>query len=266
LGYGLNARSFDPGGWLDVTLYWQALGIPPENYTLAVQLVCAIPGDTSTLINFNTWTGGGTCPTVDWRRGDVIADCYRLSLPRDVSQAQAWNLQVVMFGEGGRLPFSLDGRPAGDAAVLAVIRVGATQANGASQPTSTAVPLPTTFGGAIALDDVEVSREADGLRVILYWRCLAGLSSDYVVFVHVYSADSTLLATGDAPPLAGGFSTSLWEPGDRVTDVHSVELGQDTAVRLGIGWYDPVSGGRQAVSGANGSHLQNDELLVPIEP
>jgi len=270
LGYDLDGTSFEPGEWLELTLYWQALAQPPDHYTLAIQLVSAVPGEMDTLVNFNTWTGGGNYPTGVWHPGDVIADRYRLRLSDDVPRAQGWYLQAILFNstDGARLPFTLGGHPAGDAATLILLRVGASNPEEQAAPETERLASLTYFDGAVALDGVRVAEEEEALDVILWWRSVAPLTEDYVVFVHLYDAGGRLIATADAPPLFGGFPTSLWQPDDRMRDERIVSLLEEEVApsRLGVGWYDPVTGIRLAAMTAGGVRLPDDEVLIPIYP
>jgi hypothetical protein len=273
LGYDLDGTSFEPGEWLDLTLYWRALAQPPDHYTLAIQLVSAVPGETAAPINFNTWTGGGNYPTGVWHPGDVIADRYRLRIPDGVARAQGWILQIALFDldDGTRMPFTLRGHPAGDTASLALLRVGASHQEEHAPSEADRLTSPIYFDGVVALDGVRVVEEGRALGVTLWWQSVAPLPGDYIVFVHLYDSEGRLVATADAPPLSGGFPTSLWRPGDRVRDEHPISLqptNQLTSLplRLGIGWYDPTNGIRLAATTAEGARLPDDEFLIPISP
>ena len=268
LGYDLERTSFEPGEQLDLTLYWQALARPPEHYTLALQMVSAVPEETATLVNLNTWTGGGTYPTGIWHPGDLIVDRYRLHIPDDVPRAQGWWLQAILFSgtDGTRLPFWLDGRPAGSAVTLALLRVGGSDPEEQTPPQSDRLRSPITFDGAVTLDGARVVAEEEALGVTLWWQSLAPLSADYVVFVHLYDAGGQLIATADAPPLSGGFPTSLWQPDDRVCDDRIILLSETVSapLQLGVGWYDQADGSRLAATTADGARLPGDEALLPI--
>jgi len=264
LGYDTSGSSFEPGEWIELVLYWQALNPPSEHLTLAVQLVSVVPEDTSTLVNFNTWTGGGTYPTGHWRPGDIIADSYRLQIPAVVDRAQAWRVQVILFHGDARLPYTLNNQPAGDAAFISLVRVGASSETVQMPAPDEGDLQQVVFGESIAFDGVEILYSADELEVQLRWSCLAALDHDYAVFVHLYDAAGSLLTTGDGPPLAGGFPTSLWQPGDSVVDTHSVTAMSRAAVKLGIGWYDVESGARLDAVGVDGQ-LEDNVLIVPLE-
>ncbi len=303
LGYDLGgeatgAGSLVPGDWIDLTLYWQALGQPRAHHTLAIQLVSAVPGETATLVNFNTWTGGGNYPTGVWQPGEIVADRYRLRLPEDVERAQSWWVQVALFdlAHGARMPFDLAGQPAGDVATLTRLRVGASDPEAQAPAAEQRLDEPVTFGGAISLDGVEITvdgvdtadvadegsgrgpvdRVSEVLHVTLWWRSIAPLTDDYVVFVHLYDTEGRMLSTADGPPLSGGFPTSIWRPDDRVRDDRSIPLtvvdaiiasppsageGSDS-LELGVGWYDAATGLRLPASTADGARLPNDEVLL----
>ncbi len=268
LGYDLDATSFEPGDELDVTLYWHVLAQPPDHYTLAIQLVSAEPGDTATLVNFNTWTGGGTYPTGNWHPGDVIVDNYQLDIPEDVARAQGWVVRAILFDgtSGARLPFTVGGQPGGDGATLGLVRVGASDEATLLPQGDNRLDPPVVFGEAVALEGVDMARSQGNLHVTLWWRSLAQLGQDYIVFVHVYDANRDLVATADGPPLGGGFPSSLWEPGDRVLDERVVPLSEGTEgpLAVGVGWYDPVTGDRLGATGADGWPLPDDTFIIPL--
>jgi len=90
--------------------------------------------------------------------------------------------------------------------------------------------------------------EGERVHVTTWWRALAPLEKDYTTLLHLYDAEGALLAAGDAPPLRGGFPTSLWKPGDLVAD-EFVVLFDGGGEFVGLGWYDPVTGVRLPISG-----------------
>ena len=266
LGYDLSATSVEPSEAFDVTLYWQALTQPSQHHTLAIQLVSAVPGETSTLVNLNTWTGRGNYPTGNWRPGDVIVDEYVIEVPGAVPRTQGWYLRVILFDptDGVRVPFTPEGRPAGDGATLALIRVGCSACGGAHPEGDARIDPPAIFGDAVALEGLDLSRRETDLQVTLWWRSRTGMASDLVVFAHLYDADGQLIATADGPVLGGGFPTSRWKPDDLVVDRRSVSLAGSAQgpFQLGVGWYDPTTGTRLGAVGPDGAGLPDGELLT----
>jgi len=268
LGYDLRADAPGPGHFVDVTLYWRALGRISSDYTLALQLAALAPGDTRTLLNFNTWPGGGNLPTSAWPIGPVIVDRYRVPLPPDTGVTQAWRLQALWYDAqvGARLPLALDAQPGGEALTLDTFRVKGTHQVDATLPDASRLPSPVTFDRAIALTHAQVDAHApaSGLRVRLLWQSLGPLSQDVTIFVHAYDASGKLVATGDGPPLGGNFPTSLWQSGDLVLDEHVMVLPDtlsSSGVRVTVGLYRPEDGIRlSAIQGT--TRLPDDEMII----
>jgi hypothetical protein len=102
-----------------------------------------------------------------------------------------------------------------------------------------------TFGEAVALEQAAWTACNDQINVRLNW--LAGPGSDWHVFVHVLNPDGTLAAQHDSPPLMGLYPFWQWSQGDRVEDVHPIDVSRlphDRAYTLAVGLYDPGNGQR----------------------
>jgi hypothetical protein len=102
--------------------------------------------------------------------------------------------------------------------------------------------------------------------VTLCWESLAPAALDYTVFVHLYDAQGELVATGDGQPLNGAYPTHLWQPGDRVVDVHllaaaSGDVSGDGGYQVGVGLYDLGSGLRLRAL-QSGQPVANDVVLL----
>ena len=113
-----------------------------------------------------------------------------------------------------------------------------------------------------------MAMEGESLELTMWWRSVAPLNQDATIFLHLYDAEGQLIATADAPPLSGGFPTSLWQPGDGVRDERTMPLpeGGLSAVELGIGWYDPGTGIRLAATSADGERLPDDTVKMQLAP
>ncbi|MBN1889204.1 MAG: glycosyltransferase family 39 protein [Thermoflexales bacterium] len=265
LGYDLESESLGPGSYLDITLYWRALQPIAADYTLALQLAALAPGDTRTLLNFNTWPGGGNLPTSAWPLGPVSVDRYRLPLPADTGFTQAWRVQAIVYHaqDGTRLPLSLDGQPAGDTLTLGTRRVAGTSLP--TLPKDARLVRPATFDQSIALSHAQVSEQADGIHVSLLWQSLKPLPTNATIFVHAYDLGGALVATGDGPPMGGSFPVSLWQSGDRVLDEHVLVLPAThslDAVQIKVGLYRPEDGLRLAAISEQGEPWPDNAVLV----
>ena len=264
LGYEVSPRSLEPGRALKVTLFLQPTRTITEDYALAFQLLSPVPGDDVTLVNLNTLPGGGTHPTYAWERDEVIVDRYRLRIPAQVERAQAWRVVAIVYrlADGKRLPVTVAGQPAGTMLGLGLVRVGA---SGPSEvPLEAHLESGPLFGETIWLEGVRLVPDRDRLRVQAWWRAGDPVPDRYVTLVHLYDAEGTLLAAGDSPPLEGAFPTWLWEPGDLVADEYILP-DDGRGMRVGLGWYDPVSGVRLPV--LDGGELLTDSVYeIPLPP
>lgn len=243
---GTDVRLIDRGPALEVTLYWQAQASMSQDYTLALQLVSPVPGDTTLRWNYNSWPGHGTYPTSAWLPGEVIADRYRFVLPESDFPTQAWDLHLIVYATETGQPLSTQrgNAPAGERLILHRLRVpGETPAC----PPEGEIAADLRFGETIGLTHALVTPEEGGTRVTLCWEAVQPPAADYTVFVHLESTGGTLIATGDAPPMSGGFPTSMWQPGDVIRDVHHVpeEIdGFEVPPVITVGLYRPEDGTR----------------------
>jgi hypothetical protein len=274
LSYEVSPRSLEPGQTLEVTLFLQATcpltdpACVEEDYALALQLLSPVPGDDTTLVNFNTLPGGGNYPYCVWQPGEVVVDRYRLQVPERVAQAQAWQVGAVFYrlSDGERLPVTVAGQPASGMLGLGLVRVGASEPPtvplearaGKKHPVESG-PL---FGDAIQLEGVLLRPEGQQVRVQVWWRAMAHLPGDHTTLVHLYDAGEEVLATADAPPLRGAFPTSLWEPGDLIADEFLLPL-EESGKRVGLGWYDPSTGVRLPISGAASQTVTIQDIPLP---
>ncbi|MFN8596010.1 MAG: hypothetical protein U0559_07490 [Anaerolineae bacterium] len=114
------------------------------------------------------------------------------------------------------------------------------------QPEPSSVPT-ANFGSTIQLELAKWAVCDDQLTVRLSWRALQTTSADWHVFVHVLKPDGSLAAQHDSPPLMGLLPFWQWLAGDRVSDVHPIDLDQlsrDEVHTIAIGLYDPATGER----------------------
>jgi hypothetical protein len=63
--------------------------------------------------------------------------------------------------------------------------------------------------------------------VTLYWQAQQDILEDYAVSTQLLDSEGRLVAQHDSPPGEGLSPTSLWLPGDTVTDKQSLALPRD---------------------------------------
>ncbi len=129
LGYEVAQDSVQPGGAVDLTLYWQAV----EPVTARYKVFTHVLGEVWNADNGNFIWGqvdgepvDGQAPTTTWTPGVIVADRYRIPVAAGAPPGE-YRLEVGLYGlvDGARLPvFAADGRQNGDAVPLGAIRVG----------------------------------------------------------------------------------------------------------------------------------------------
>jgi len=101
LGFTLDSSTAPTDSQLPITLYWQAVEPPPENYLVILRLVDSVGAPT--LISPPEVPVGQMYPTAAWPTNDVVADFHNFTL--DLALAPGgYFLQVGLFP-----PFSNDG-------------------------------------------------------------------------------------------------------------------------------------------------------------
>ena len=119
------------------------------------------------------------------------------------------------------------------------------------------------FGDAAVLEEAAWAICQDQLNVRLNWSAAPG--GDWHVFAHVLNPDGTLAAQHDSPPLLGLYPFWQWSKGDRVEDVHPIDVSQlprDRQYTVTVGLYDPATGER--LTPEQTTHPQPEDRAVGI--
>ncbi|MCX7681414.1 MAG: glycosyltransferase family 39 protein [Anaerolineae bacterium] len=254
LGYQVTPTAIEPGGAVEVTVYWQPLARPQENYAVFVHLL----SDTGALVaQRDTFTGLSRYPSTIWKPGRAFADVYRIHVPETAYAPDTCSVLVGMYVPGGSRLMTPDGR---DAIPLATVEIQA-------RPGPLPNPLDINFGKQVALVgyalDRRVTHPGDTLTLRLYWQALQPVEADYRIFAHVLGVDNQLWANSDWPPQP---PTSQWQPGQVIEDIRELTVGQTTPpgfYDIEIGVYIP-GGARLPVVARDGRPLDNRALLCTI--
>ena len=103
IGYDLSATKLQPGGTIDVTLYWKALAKTTSNYVLFVHL---LGPDGTVAAQQDMPPLGGARPTTSWIPGEYLRDPYHLNLITD-APAGTYTIELGFYDparNGERLP------------------------------------------------------------------------------------------------------------------------------------------------------------------
>jgi 4-amino-4-deoxy-L-arabinose transferase-like glycosyltransferase len=80
----------------------------------------------------------------------------------------------------------------------------------------------------------------DIVQIALFWRCDTHISDRYKVFVHLVSADGSIVAQTDREPGGDLTPTTIWKPGETIVDRYGVAIPATVAsgtYRLVVGMY-----------------------------
>lgn len=124
-GYDLEPGEVRPGESVYITLYWQALGPVPKDYTVFTHLL----GPPNPQTGGPVWAGhdgepgGGSYPTSRWRAGEWVLDQHELQVPADAPPG-TYPLEAGLYllETGERLPARM-GDVVDDRVLLGEVRV-----------------------------------------------------------------------------------------------------------------------------------------------
>ncbi len=108
LGYDLEASQARTGGEIGLTLYWQAIETPVQNYTVFNQL---IGSDGQIWGQFDSPPVGDAWLTATWLPGEIVIDKRTIPVRADAAAGE-YTLAIGLYtpNDGVRLPVVVDGR------------------------------------------------------------------------------------------------------------------------------------------------------------
>jgi len=141
-----------------------------------------------------------------------------------------------------------------------------------SELPSDAVPVHIRFGDGIELQAYQVDRQelhpGDILNVTFFWKCLATLTTDYTVFVHILGQHELVVAQQDTYPCLGACPTRGWKVGQTFVDSHLLAIPETAFIpdqaQLEVGLYQQASGQRLPASTAQGQSLGDNARFQPL--
>jgi len=219
LGYRVAPDTVEPGGVVEVALYWQTLARTDQNYAVFVHFLSEVG---TMVAQRDTYPGLGRYPTTAWEPGITLVDTYRVVVPDTAYAPDETHVQVGLYLPNGPRLTTSDGR---DALRLASVEV---------QPREGEVPNPlyANFADQIALVgytlDRRIARPGETVQLTLYWQATAPIDTDYMVFAHVLGVENQVWANSDGAPARGAAPTSRWQPGQIVEDVRDLKVGETT--------------------------------------
>jgi hypothetical protein len=258
VGYTLLARAGAACRVVTLRLYWAADVTSEAGTRSTVRLVDRF-GQTITLDTTYPWRDSIAS-------NGVLVDDHRLSIPPTTPAGQYEAALGVLSGSG------MAYRPLVKANLIATEREVVLSDVLVRPAVPAAVSLPSRPVGAlangIALLGYQVDKTqlapGDWVRLTLFWRADSALSDNLTVFTQFSDPGGRVWGQYDNPPGAGWYPTTLWQPGEVVSDDYLIHLDPATPageLRLRVGLYHPDTLARiPVVDGAGGS--ADDSILV----
>lgn len=245
LAVEIEPQSIAPFEPLEVTLVWRVLQPTTNNYVVGVHLSGAD----------NTYYGGsrhmpanGNYATSLWQPGDIFRDRYTLYMEKaaDGQLPSAGKVKITMYcatpTDEVYVPVTDNaGVAIGDAVYAGPLRLGLPVT-----PTLSAdVPVLARFGDEIDLLAVEqVAPTGDTSSIALplrfTWQARQPPRVDYTLYLHLLDAQGRYVAGIDEKLTLGEYPSSLWPPGEVVTDVHPSDI--SSLLHAPRGTYQLVAG------------------------
>jgi hypothetical protein len=218
-----------------VSLGWRLLDRPEGDITVRLRLLDAAGQE----IGQNDRPLGGTSDLVSaWRPGQTVRTTHSMALPDDALGIYSIEATVSRPNDPTTYLFLTDdGAPVETLTLPFVIR-----------PELTArVELPPAaalaeFGQGVYLLDSDIRppvQPGKPYEISAGWTTAAPLAANYTIFAHLVGADGRIIAQQDQQPLGGRYPTTVWTPGEVVSDTIRIAVpaeaaGKPACVRLGL--------------------------------
>ncbi len=223
-----------------VALPWRLLDRPEQDVSVGLRLLDASGQE----ISQNDQALGGSFNIVtDWRPGLVMTTTHSVALPAD--GLGLYTLRAFLYRPDDPTTYLfLDaaGAPTETLEIPLVIRPES-QATVSLPPAS---PL-AVFGDGVYLLGGDVrppAQRGQPFEVAAGWTTGHPLDASYAVFAHLVDAGGQIIAQQDQLPLGGRYPTTIWEPGEVISDTLSITVPAEAAGKtacLRLGMYDQAS-------------------------
>ncbi len=220
-----------------VSLGWRLLDRPEADVTVRLRLVDAAGQEIS---QDDQPLGGTTDLANAWHPGQTITTTHSVNLPAGALGVYSLEASLLRSNDPTTYLFLADdGAPVETLTLPFVIR----------PERVTTVDLPPTmslveFGESVYLLESEFrppTQPGQPFEITADWTTAAPLDASYTIFAHLLDATGQIIAQQDQQPLGGRYPTTVWTPGEVVSDTIRISVPAKAAgevVCLRLGMYD----------------------------
>jgi len=267
LGYELAPPQTQPGGTVQVVLYWESLAPMDRNWSTFVHLE-----DSAGLLagQRDTYPGLGLIATLDIEPGYRWADRYVIPVDDYAYTPETLTVRIGLYDYASCPPCERMTTSVGESSVsLGEVAL-------AARPSSDQVPNPImlNFAQEMALVGYSLDQRSalpgTTIHLTLYWRGLRPMARNYTVSAQILGPETRIYGQKDSWPLDGAAPTSTWTPGSLVEDTIPLIISADTPpgiymIQIVVYWMDDTGTIQRLASGWSLCRLVDDfVLLTPI--
>ncbi len=217
-GYGFTGKTIEYRKQLGLTLRWQTIAEMQEGYALSLRLV-----DEQGRLwgQADEWLENeASLATYAWKVGQVNEGHHTLSLAAGTPPGH-YQVKMVLYSVDTLQALDIldeGGVSAGAEHILGTVSV----ASPAVPPTieELAIPHPQhhNFDGQLELLGYDLSstevRAGEAVRVVLFWRALCSMESDYRLHLQMQDSEGHVWAEGEFPLANEEYPTNRWNEGE----------------------------------------------------
>lgn len=264
-GVSGQSGALRPGDVAEVTVAWQALRQPDEDYSVFVHLV----NDAEMIIaQADTMPGGGNYPTTQWREGETRVETYRVRIPATAYAPDTGHWVVGLYDARSRQRLAASMTQGRDDMRLEADGLAFGQAEITRPEGSVPNAVDIDLTDNITLEGYEFSarllRPGELLTVTLYWRARGPVSRSYTSFAHLLDKDFNTRGGHDAVPQP---PTDAWSSGELMIDTHEFTVAADAAegfYQVEVGLYSTPQMARLPLVVGPGAEGADRVLLGPL--
>ncbi len=256
IGADFKSTSIQPGGSIELTLYWQASSLIDKDYSTFVHL---LDENEIVVAQRDMFPGQGLWPTSQIKVGDIIPSRYVINLPATAYAPGKLIFEVGVYDYASQTRLvMLDGADN--------LRFGSIDLQVAAGDVPN--PIDYNFGNQIDLAGYSLDRRSaapnDTLQLTLYWRARSKMLIDYTVFSHILQPPQTIWAQQDKPLSP---SSSSWAIGQTISQTYDLHIKPDApsgVYAIEVGLYTPANFDRLRIVADDGRITDNFVLLSKV--
>jgi 4-amino-4-deoxy-L-arabinose transferase-like glycosyltransferase len=217
-GYGFTGNTIEYRKQLGITLRWQAIVEMQEGYALSLRLVDEeghLWGQTDEWLENET-----SLTTFAWKVGEVSERHHTLSLLPGTPPGR-YQVKLILYRVDTLETVDIldeRGAPAGTEYTLGTVFVTSPSVPPTIEELAIPHRLHHNFDGRVELLGYDLSstevRAGEAVKVVLFWRALRSMESDYRLHLQLRDSEGNVWAEGEFPLANEEYPTNRWKEGE----------------------------------------------------